>query len=88
MRDILHLSIEEINEMDLETYFHVLNYCWTTYALRRSDLPYQNKDGTSNFQTPVGVTKKPFLNTQYSHTDIDKWLKEQQIPKYIKKEKR
>jgi len=44
LRDILNLSREEIYKMNVNELQHAVNYAWTTYTLRRVDLPYRKKD--------------------------------------------
>jgi hypothetical protein len=33
--DILKLNNEQIRNLDIETYYHMLNYAWITYTERR-----------------------------------------------------
>lgn len=85
IRDILHYTNDEIEHLELDEYLHVLDYCWTTYTLRRSDLPYKGEKTSGNL-TP-GMSRKSFIKTQYSQEKIEQWIKNQEIPKNIKKGK-
>ena len=52
MRDILHLSNEEIDQMDGGELYDALVYVSMTYTLRRSDLPYREPKEQTKPQRP------------------------------------
>lgn len=45
--DILHLTREEIKELNIIEMNDMLNYCWSAYILRAINLPSKDKKGRS-----------------------------------------